>query len=291
MNKKDCFKRIGIIAKPHVTHARRTVAELLVWLRGHEFDTIMDEATAALVDNGASCSRDEIIERVDMIIVLGGDGTLLSVARRSHQRQIPLLAVNLGGLGFLTAITLKELYPALEAICAGAYTVSRRMLLEMSIIRSGKVIATNCALNDVVINKAALARIIDLETYVDEKLMTVYKADGLIIATPTGSTAYALSAGGPILEPTMAALILAPICPHTLTQRPLVVSDAVTVDVILKSRYREEVTVTLDGQVGHSLQYADVVTVKKARLTVPLIQYPTQNFFHVLRTKLKWGTR
>lgn len=285
------MKRIGLIAKPHVEEAQATVAALIKWLEQRGCTILLDLKTAALFPERAGCEKTALPAQVDLLIVLGGDGTLLSAARANRAHQVPILAINLGGLGFLTAITLENLYPTLAAIFEGNYTTSKRLMIDVRITHNEQQVFSLTALNDVVINKATLARIIDLQTSINGTYVTVYKADGLIISTPTGSTAYSLAAGGPILEPNLEALILTPICPHTLTQRPLVVSDNVVIEVILKSRGNEGVTVTVDGQVGYPLAFDDVVSLRKSQWSVPLVQSTTHDYFSVLRTKLKWGTR
>jgi NAD+ kinase len=228
--------------------------------------------------------------RVDLLVVLGGDGTLLSMARLVGVRGIPILGVNLGALGFLTEIPLEELYITLEEALTGHYQFSERIMLTAHIHRQGERIAEYSVLNDVVINKGALARIIEIETYIDREYVTTYRADGLIISTPTGSTAYSMAAGGPIIFPSLQALVLTPICPHTLTNRPLVVPNGVSIEVILASE-KEDVYLTLDGQVGFALRYRDVVEVKSAERSIKLIKSSHRSYYEVLRTKLKWGER
>jgi NAD+ kinase len=225
-----------------------------------------------------------------LIVVLGGDGTLISVARKVGDLPVPILGVNLGSLGFLTEITLDELYPALEQVLNGKFTVSRRMMLDAVVRRGQSEVARFHVLNDIVINKGALARIIDMEASVDGTYLTTYKADGLIIATPTGSTAYNLAAGGPIVDPGLNCLLLSPICPHTLTNRPIIVADESIVRIEVKFQ-NEEVAITADGQLGMPLQGGDIVEIRKARTGTLLVKSPTKDYFEVLRTKLRWGER
>jgi NAD+ kinase len=284
------MRTIGIIAKPHHAEAKRVLEQLVPWLAQKGRRVVMDMDTAALLGESSGIMKNRVPEQVDLLVVLGGDGTFLSVARLVEGRDVPLLGVNLGGLGFLTEVTQAEVCQALEDIFEGRYGVSERMLLKAHVHRQGERIAEYRALNDVVINKSALARIIDLETYVDGVYVNTFSADGLIISTPTGSTAYNLAAGGPILFPTLGAIILSPICPHTLTNRPVVLPEDVKVEVILKSE-KEDVLLTLDGQVGFALRYEDVVEVRKAQETVKLLEPPHRSYFQVLRTKLKWGER
>jgi NAD+ kinase len=227
---------------------------------------------------------------VDLLLVLGGDGTLLSVARLIGARDVPILGVNLGGLGFLTEVTLEELYPILDAVLQGIYEVTHRILLTATVHRQGERIAEYVALNDAVINKGVLARMIELETYIDGQYVTTFRADGLILSTPTGSTAYCLAAGGPIVYPTLRALVLTPICPHTLTLRPLVIPDAAKVEIV-QGVTNENAYLTLDGQVGFTLRHRDVIRVVRSDHTITLLKAPGKDYFKILRTKLKWGER
>lgn len=285
------FKRVGIIAKPHRPEATEVVRQLIERLKEKGRDVVLDAETAALV--GAADSgipKAEVPARADLLVVLGGDGTLLSVARLVGSGETPILGVNLGGLGFLTAITLDDLYPVLGSVLAGQYRASRRMLLHVDVERQGERVAEYVVLNDAVITKGALSRIVDLEVHIEQEYVTTYRADGLIICTPTGSTAYGLSAGGPILFPTMRALILVPICPHTLTNRPLVLPEEVKVRVVLESQH-EDVYLTLDGQVGFPLRYRDQVAVRRADREITLIAPPKKSYYEILRSKLKWGER
>jgi NAD+ kinase len=225
------------------------------------------------------------------MVVLGGDGTLISAVRALGAHDVPILGVNLGSLGFLTEITIEELYPTLESWLAGDFRVSERMMLQVTVVRNGVDLETHKVLNDVVINKGALARIIDLETMVDGYNLTTFKADGLIISTPTGSTGYSMSAGGPIVHPAMNCLIITPICPHTLTNRPVLVAEEAQVAIAVKSLEDEDVFLTLDGQVGLELRCGDEVRVNKAHRTATLVSSPNRDYFEILRKKLKWGER
>jgi NAD+ kinase len=284
------MERIGIIAKPHRQEAKEILDKLVPWLKENKKEVYIDIDTASLIGLSSPYPKPKIPSMVDMIIVLGGDGTLLSVARLINDNDVPIFGVNLGGMGFLTEVTREELYPTLEKIFSGDYIVHERLKLTTHIYRQGEKIAEYSAINDVAINKGALARIIDLEAFIDGKYLATYKADGLIVSTPTGSTAYSLSAGGPIIYPTIEALILNPICPHTLTNRPLVVPDNVKIEVTLASE-NEDVFLTMDGQVGFALKYRDMVQVKKSHRKIKLILSPDKDYFQVLREKLKWGER
>lgn len=249
----------------------------------------MDKGTARIIDQESAFQRKDIPARVDLIVVLGGDGTLLSVARIAHPFNVPILAVNLGSLGFLTEIVLSELYAILEKVLDGQFEYESRMLLNACLWRDNEKAGDYHVLNDVVINKGVLARIVNLEVRVNNQYMTSYRADGLIIATPTGSTAYSLSAGGPIIHPSMNALVLSPICPFTLTNRSIVIPDQSLIQVELATE-NENVRVTLDGQEGCDMVQGDVLEVKKTQTTLKLIQAPGKNYYQILRKKLHWGS-
>ncbi len=279
--------RIGIIAKPKKP-ADEVVSQLARWLRERDVEVFMDEETAVIAGMESGYKKSEIPYVSDIIVVIGGDGTFLSVARLVYGNDVPILGVNLGRLGFLTEVTLDELYQMMERVLQGDYVVDERFMLEAFIYRHGEMIAEYRVLNDVVINKGTLARIIELEAKVDGSFLTVYRADGLIISTPTGSTAYSLAAGGPIMYPTIPGIILNPICPFTLSQRPIVIPDTSEVEVVLNTE-NEDVFVTLDGQVGFALKVKDLVKVRKAKKRVRIIKNPNRDFFEVLRTKLRWG--
>ncbi len=285
------MKRIGIVAKPDAGAADEVVRRLVAWLAEQDITPVLDKETAALVpDLGPTQTRRaDVPGQVDAIVVLGGDGTLLSVARAVGDLGLPILGVNLGGLGFLTATTLDEMIPALQAFVSGRLIAEERMLLSARVRRGAERVAECLALNDVVIMKAAMSRIIELSVTVDSQAATAYRADGLIIATPTGSTAYSLSAGGPILFPTMDAVVLTPICSHTLTNRPVVLPGASRIEVTLQSS--QEAMCTVDGQIGVALRDQDVIEIERAPSRIRLARIPQKHFFSVLRTKLKWGER
>jgi NAD+ kinase len=284
-------RRVGVALKPNKPEAGAVVQELLTWLRQRDREVLLDPAAAtACPDCGPGLSRAAMVAEADVVVVLGGDGTILSVARLMGARQVPILGVNLGGLGFLTEVTLPELFPALEAVLRDECAVSHRRMLAAEVRRAGERIGAYEALNDVVITKTAPSRIVELETFVNGEYVTTYRADGLIVATPTGSTAYCLSAGGPILYPTLPALVVIPICPHTLTNRPLVLPDGARVEVVQRS-VGEDVHLTVDGQVDVKLQHRDTVVVGRSAHSVTLVKSPKLNYFELLRTKLRWGER
>jgi NAD+ kinase len=283
------MKKIGIICKLGRMEPVDLLRVLLPWLRERGYEVSLDQETAETL-NMEGFARFQIPLLTDMIIVLGGDGTLLSVARHIGDRNVPILGINLGGLGFITEISRDGIFTALEKVMAGDYEIEERMMLSALVIRHGERFAHFIALNDIVINKGALARITEIEVYVNKSYITTYKADGLIISTPTGSTAYSLAAGGPILYPSLNSIILTPICPHTLTNRPLVLPDDMVVETILKSE-SEDVFLTLDGQVGFALNKNDMVEIRKAECRTRLIIPPGRDYFKILRTKLKWGER
>jgi len=290
------MKRIGIIAKQNKPEAVPIVRNLMEWLQPKKIEVYIEEEMKNLLTPRPSgtnlyvMGKKEIPSHAEMIIVLGGDGTLLSVARLVGDHEVPILGVNLGGLGFLTEITLEELYRVLERVIQGDFVTDERVVLNAAVIRRGERMAEFVVLNDAVINKGALARIIDLETTINGEYLTTFKSDGLIISTPTGSTAYNLSAGGPIVYPSLHCMIITPICPHTLTNRPIVIPDDVEIRAYLKTR-QQEVILTLDGQQGFSLEYEDVVEIRKAEGRILLIKSPYRHYFELLREKLKWGGR
>ena len=282
---------IAIIAKSHHPKLPEVLEGVASWARQWNIRLLLDRETAGRFRGRLpAMSRASLAKKADLLLVLGGDGTLLSAARAFNERQIPILGVNMGSMGFLTEFTLDELYPALEAIRAGQYEVEDRIMLAVELIRSRRRVASRyTALNDCVINNGALARMTDLDVTVDDQYVTNFKADGLIIATPTGSTAYSLSAGGPIVQPSLGAIILTPICPHILTNRPLVLRDNVTLRVDLRNG--SDVMLTVDGQVGAPMQSGDSILLRKSPFITRLVQPLNKNHFQVLRAKLKWGER
>ena len=284
------MKSIGIVVKRGRPEALALARKLVGWLRRRKRTVLLDADAAAVLSIEGGVGKQEMMAKADLVIVLGGDGTLLAIARHSGPRGVPVLGVNLGGLGFLTDVKPGEVFKALEKVLAGKFKVERRSMLAASVIRDRRVIRRFQALNDMVINKGALARILDLETSVDGVPLCTYKADGLIFSTPTGSTAYSLSAGGAIIEPSVGVVHVAPICPHTLTQRPIVLGDRARIRVTVRSP-DEDIVLTVDGQEGMKLASEDVIEIRRAKNQVVLLRSPTHDFFELLRTKLRWGER
>lgn len=281
------MKKIGIVCKTGRTEPIEILKELLPWLRERDVEVFIDEdAARALGIKGYY--RSQMPDLCEAVVVLGGDGTMLSVARLVCEKGIPILGVNLGGLGFITEVKSADIFDSVERLLSGSCTFEERLMLTARVFRHGEGIAEYTVLNDVVINKGALARIVDLDTFVNETYVTTFRADGLIVSTPTGSTAYCLAAGGPILYPTMDSIVLTPICPHTLTNRSIVLPENVVIRISLRSHV-EDVFLTLDGQVGFSLRKDDVVAVEKSPFKVKLVIPYERDFFKVLRTKLRWG--
>lgn len=279
---------VAVCLKPSQPQAAGTVRGVVKWLTDRGLRVRGDEEVAAFTGEAAA-PREALVATAQLVIVLGGDGTLLSVARATGERGVPILGVNLGTLGFLTEITLDELFAALDRVLRGDFVVEPRMRLDVRAQRGGEELASFLALNDAVLTKADLARMIDLETRAGGVVVTTYHADGLIVATPTGSTAYSLSAGGPILLPELEAFVLTPICPHTLTQRPIVLPEDAEIEIRVRSRVEAQLTV--DGQQGIVLREDDVVSVRRSAHPVHLVVSPFRSRFDILREKLGWGAR
>jgi len=284
------IENVGIMTKPGAPAAQQLVPELLGWLRQRLLRVRLDQETAAYAPSEEGIPRDQVPEGCDLIIVLGGDGTLLSAARAIGQREVPLFPVNLGGLGFLTAITIDEVFPELQRALSGEHRIAKRKLLNTQVMRGGGVVASYDALNDAVLTKSSIARMIDLEAYVDEQFVADYKADGLIICTPTGSTAYSLAAGGPIIFPSVPTICMTPICPHMLTNRPVLVPETSVLRVISRGP-DESVFLTIDGQIGNPIREHDTIVCRSSTFSLHLVRPPRMMFFDVLRQKLKWGER
>jgi NAD+ kinase len=284
---------IGVIARPDLAEAAPTLRQLLEWLRRRQVGVVVEERTAALLDDqtlaGLQVSPGRTVAaEVDALVVLGGDGTLLA-ASHLLDKPVPVLGVNFGHLGFLTEITMAELHPALEGVLRGDYRFEERRMLRATVEREDEPPVTGDVLNDVVVTKAALSRIIELEVSVDGLFVSSFRADGLILSSPTGSTAYNLAAGGPILHPALSAMVLTPISPHMLSNRPIVIGDESVVEVRLVAAREGEVHITFDGQRGFPLACTDTVKVTRSPRSLRLVKAPDRDYFEVLRTKLKWG--
>jgi NAD+ kinase len=290
------MERIGIVAKQNHPQALTVVRHLTERLISKGVRVYVEKEIESPLQLSQPkpmlnfVEPEELASHTELIICLGGDGTLLRVARLVDDHEVPILGVNLGGLGFLTEITLEELDRVLEEVLRGDYRKDLREVLKASVIRRGEKMTEFMVLNDAVINKGAFARIIDIEVTIDRQYLTTFKADGLIISTPTGSTAYNLSAGGPIVYPSLQCIIITPICSHTLTNRPIVIPDNVEIQALLRTK-QQEVFLTLDGQQGLPLEFEDIVTLKKAPSPIFLVKSPHRNYFEVLKEKLNWGKR
>ena len=284
------FRRIAVLAKPGTPEGQRIAVELGSWLRARGLSVRFDENTAKASGRKDGIRAETLPPGTDLVIVAGGDGTLLSAARIAGPLGIPILGVNFGGLGFMTELQPEELYTALERVLAGDYEIEEREALRVRFRRGRKILGEHALLNDAVVTKTTLARMLVIELRIDGELVATYTSDGLIIATPTGSTAYNLSAGGPILDPRMSAFVIAPICPHTMSYRPLVVPGSVRIEVTLRS-LTEEAYLTLDGQVGFPMRQLDTIVVDRHPRSVRLMRVAQRGFFVVLQRKLHWGGR
>jgi NAD+ kinase len=288
------IKRIGVVIKPGLPKALATVAELLRWLTARGLQLYagpsLDHAALVAQTGGTlhAIELEEMAGTVDLIVVLGGDGSMIGTARVMGDYDIPVLGINYGTLGYLSEFRVEEMFPALETVLAGDFLIEERVRLSVELLSGDKLPVHNRALNELVVNKAAMARIIDIEARMNGQLISQFRADGLIISTPTGSTAYNLSAGGPVVYPSMNALVITPICPFRLSDRPIVVPDDAIIEVSIKTP-GEEVYLTLDGQIGHEVEVGDRILIRKSRTTFKIVQPANRNYFDVLRDKLRWG--
>lgn len=284
------MKSAAILSKPSKPELTAILPDLLLWFRHHGYKVYLDEETAQYTDGEEVVPRPQIgAKHPDFALVLGGDGTLLSAARAVAHEGVPILAVNLGSLGFLTEVPLQEMYSTLEAVDAGHCPSEQRSVLDCTVFRDGQTIGHHFALNDVVVNKSAISRLVDFDLLIDGVYVFSYKADGVIISTPTGSTAYSLAAGGPVLMPSVQSFVLTPVCPHALTHRPLVVTDKAQIELRIETG-AEEAYLSIDGQVGMPVQQGDRLTCRRAEHNVQLMRM-RRTFFDALRNKLKWGQR
>jgi len=287
------IKCIGVVVKPNHREAWATACELSEWLKKRGINLIgqpREEAEKLDLEKCGigSVETEKFQSEADLIVVLGGDGTMISTSRLMGEREIPVLGINYGSLGYLTEFRIEEMFQALEAILTGSFEIDRRVMLKVEHWRGNEKLAAGRVLNEVVINKAALARIIEIDVELNNLFVNSFRADGLIVSTPTGSTAYNLSAGGPIVYPSMNAVLITPICPFTLTNRPIVVPDTAEINLQLKNQH-EGIVLTLDGQIGYQMKAGDKVSIRKSETTFNLVQPPNRNYFDVLRNKLKWG--
>jgi NAD+ kinase len=291
---KSAIERVGVVVKPHHPEAVKTLCKLVEWLDARGLRLVgVPGVDTAQVEYQTGCvietlEPERLAESVDLIVVLGGDGTMIATARMLGEHEVPVLGINFGSLGYLAEFRIEEMFPALESILEGNYRLDTRVMLAADLFRGDERLIHNRVLNDVVINKTALARIIEIEAHLNQQFVNSFRADGLIVATPTGSTAYNLSAGGPVIYPSMNAVVITPICPFTLSNRPIVVPDDALIELSLKTP-DEEVALTLDGQVGFPLKVGDRVLIRKSRTTFNLVQPMNRNYFDVLRDKLQWG--
>lgn len=281
-------KSIGILTKPKFPEVKTTLHGVVTWLRARNIDVLLDTTSATLLGEQGGIQKTQLANKADVLLALGGDGTMLNAARLAGERSIPILGVNMGGLGFLTEVRLEHLYPSLERVFANEFVLDERLMLRTHVHRHGETVARGVVLNDVVISKGTLARMIELKISIQGRFVTNLRGDGLIVSTPTGSTAYSLSAGGPIIDPAVQSLILTPICPHTLTHRPLIVPGKAEIEVTLTSK-DDGAMATLDGQVGVAITQGDTAVIQVSEHRTRLIRFPETHYYDVLREKLKWG--
>jgi NAD+ kinase len=284
------IRSVAVFAKPGTGEGLRVARDLGDWLRERGVAVRYDAATARALKRRDGIRTGALPRGTDLVIVAGGDGTLLSAARFAGPRGVPILGVNFGGLGFMTELQPEETFAGLERVLAGAFAIEERAALSVKLVRRRRTVASHVVLNDAVITKTALARMLTLAVSVDGEPVATYTSDGLIVATPTGSTAYNLSAGGPILDPRMSAFLITPICPHSMTYRPLVVPGTVRIHAVLESR-TEEAYLTLDGQVGHPMKAKDAIVVTRDPRPVRLVRVAGRGYFEILQRKLRWGGR
>ncbi len=281
-------KSVWILTKPKFPEIKTTLQGVVTWLRSRNIDVLLDTNSATFLGEQDGVQKTQSAGHADVLLVLGGDGTILSAARLAGERNIPILGVNMGGLGFLTEVRPENLYSSLDRVFANDFVLDERLMLKTHVHRHGETVARGVVLNDVVISKGTLARMIELKVSIQGQFVTNLRGDGLIVSTPTGSTAYSLSAGGPIINPAVPSLILTPICPHTLTHRPLIVPANVEIEVTLTSK-DDGAMATLDGQVGIAMMQGDTALIQASAHRTRLIRFPEGHYYDVLREKLKWG--
>lgn len=284
------IKKIGIMANIEKEKAGECILQLKEWMLKKNIEVLLEKGIPEKLDGTTGFEGRDLAGLVDIIVVLGGDGTLLRAARSVKEYDVPILGINLGTFGFLTEVNRNEMFSALEIILSGNYRTDKRMMLDVAVYRDQKRVGEGTALNDIVINSGNLSRMVDLKTSVNDRHLTTFKADGLILSTPTGSTAYCLSAGGPIVFPDLNSIIVTPICPHTLTNRPVILPEDATVKVILWTKTKEKGAIlTMDGQDSITLRSGDTVTIRKSRFFTRLIVSPHRDYLEILRVKLGWG--
>ena len=281
-------KSVGILTKPKFPEVKATLQGVVTWLRDRHITVLLDTTSALLLSEQGGIQKTQLAIQSDVLLILGGDGTILNAARLAAERSIPILGVNMGGLGFLTEVRLDDLYASLDRVFANDFILDERLMLQTHVHRHGETVARGIVLNDVVISKGTLARMIELRIAIQGQFVTNLRADGLIVGTPTGSTAYSMSAGGPIINPAVQSLILTPISPHTLTHRPLIVPGNAEIEVTLTSK-DEGAMATLDGQVGIAMTQGDTAVIQASEHRTKLIRFPESHYYEVLREKLKWG--
>lgn len=282
------MKQVGLVVNMRKTRRGRFLQSLMEWFKARDVKVVIPQSTESMYMSSFNCPEIDFQEDVDLIMTLGGDGTILGVARQVAEKGIPILGVNLGHLGFLTDLEIPDLFPALGKLLKGDYEIESRMMLAATVLREGSPLKDFIALNDVVINKGPISRIIKLETYLGSEYLATYRADGIIVASPTGSTAYSLSAGGPIVNPQLELMIVTPVCPHSLNARPFVLSDNQEIRIIMKTD-TSDVMLTIDGQVGFPLKKNDSVVVRKADVYTKLVKVKKRSFSEVLRLKFRGG--
>ena len=285
------MKSIGLIVNPQKEETLRLAADIASWLAARNIRSLVEEQVARLINRSDLAASTEAVTDAEIVVVLGGDGTILRAARAASPRGTPILGVHLGQYGFITEIHPPDVMPALERVIGGDYQISERMMLQASLIRDGKTIESTVALNDAVVSKGPLARMLSLRTMVDERLITTYAADGIIVSSPTGSTAYSLSAGGPVVHPDVRVMIITPICPHTLNARSLVIPDFESVQIVGECEIEDEMMLTVDGQIGVQLKCGDKVDVRRAEFPARIIYWDRMSFYDKLQSRLKWGER
>jgi NAD+ kinase len=282
------INKIGIIANIEKEKSVECTGLLRDWALKQGIEVFLEEGIAGKMGDASGMDRRMLASCVDLLVVMGGDGTILRTVRFVAEYNIPIVGINLGEFGYLTEVNLNEMLSALELICRGEYQTEKRMMLDITITLGGETIRQQSILNDVVITRGNLSRILNLETAINDRYLTTFKADGIIISTPTGSTAYSLSAGGPIVFPEQNSFIINPICPHTLTNRPIIIPDNVLIKVVLWTK-EEGATLTLDGQVSYTMKSGDAMVIKKSKYVTNLVSSPHRDYMEILRTKLKWG--